>query len=67
MNASPCHSYLNFTGSGPSGGGVDVGYYDVTAQVVVAQYTDAIILVEYNQGTTVSGSNPPPKNAVYFY
>lgn len=67
INSSTGVNSLTFTGSGPSGGGVDVGYYDVNAQVVIATYSTAYIVVEYGQHVPVSASNPPPKGNVYFY
>lgn len=67
INSSTGINSLAFTGSGPSGGGVDVGYYDVNAQVSIGLYSTAYIVVEYGQNFPVSGSNPPPKNNVYFY
>jgi hypothetical protein len=58
LNPGGMHSSLNFTGSGPAGGGVDVGYYDVTAQVAVSAYTSAFIVVEYGaiDSVTVNGT-----------
>jgi hypothetical protein len=58
INPGGMHSSLNFVGSGPTGGNVDVGWYDVTAQVSVAAYTSAYIIVEYGSvgSVTINGT-----------
>jgi hypothetical protein len=58
LNPGGMHGSLNFTGTGPTGGGTDVGWYDITAQVIVASYTSAYIVVEYGavSSVTVNGT-----------